>query len=301
MSEFYVEQDNRQMADDGIEFFPTHFDREQSMVVRPHIHTAVEILFIINGTFRVYADDVEYMLSEGDAILFRSNTIHKVYNVDGDEPYYYCLKLRPSLILELSSSGCGIGYLLRLAFTNRDEKTVWKRCECESLGIADALESLISEHSTRRYGYDISMKVSAARILLLMLRDIELAHNHRLSENVADDNLKRRIYNAIVYINAHYAEELTAEQCGRLQYMSYSYFSRSFKRITGISFKDYLNHVRINHAEKSLLSSEKTITEISAECGFNNVSYFISIYKRIKGVTPSVSRERKNNNESGQF
>lgn len=300
MSEYVVEQDTRKIADDGIEFFVTRFDIDKNMVVNPHIHAAVEILFIRKGSFRVYADDIEYMLSEGDAILFRSNTIHKVYPIKGNEGFYYCLKLRPSLILELSSSEKGIGYLLRLAFTNSEEKTVWKRNKCESLGISDALESIISESCHRRYGYDISMKLSAARILLCMLRDIELSHSTVLPEKAADDNLKRRIYNSIVYINSHYAEELTAEKCGRLQYMSYSYFSRSFKRITGTTFKDYLNHVRINHAEKSLLSSEKTITEISAECGFNNVSYFISIYKKIKGVTPSVAREKRNNNESGQ-
>ncbi|MBQ6824219.1 MAG: helix-turn-helix transcriptional regulator, partial [Clostridia bacterium] len=59
----------------------------------------------------------------------------------------------------------------------------------------------------------------------------------------------------------------TAEDCSSHVFLSYSYFSRSFKRITGHTFKDYLNITRINQAEKALVSTRKPITEIAAECG----------------------------------
>ena len=60
--------------------------------------------------------------------------------------------------------------------------------------------------------------------------------------------------------------------------------------MTGKSFTDYLIGVRINRAEKALLSGEKPITEIAVECGFNNTAYFSAVYKKLKGLSPTVAR-----------
>ena len=88
-------------------------------------------------------------------------------------------------------------------------------------------------------------------------------------------------------------QNITAEDCSKIACMSYSYFSRSFRAVTGKNFKEYLNQVRVAHAEKALLTSDKSVTEVAAHCGYDNVSYFISVYKRIKGVTPHVTAGRK--------
>ena len=53
-----------------------------------------------------------------------------------------------------------------------------------------------------------------------------------------------------------------------------------------MSFKEYLNLTRVNHAERLLMTTQKSVTEISSLCGYNNVSYFISVYRRLKGRTP---------------
>lgn len=290
MKEYYVEPEIKTVTETGIEFFYQNID-STDIIVHPHIHTAVEILFIDKGHFRVFADNQEYILSPGDTILFRSHTIHKVFALSKGKSGYYVLKIKPGNVLDFASRNLGSSYLLRLSLSNKNEKTVWQKNECDSIGLTELLECLISESAKQSYGSDIAMKLCSAKVLLLMLRDIEKEHSISKLSDSLDENLVRRIYNSIVYINSNYAEELTAEECGKLQYMSYSYFSRSFKRITGMCFKDYLNMTRINHAEKALLSSNKTITQISAECGFNNVSYFISTYKRFKGVTPAAFRD----------
>ena len=73
--------------------------------------------------------------------------------------------------------------------------------------------------------------------------------------------------------------------------MSYGHFSRSFKRVTGANIKDYLNTIRVNRAQKALIGTNDSISEICKKCGFNTVSYFISIFRRITGTTPAVYRE----------
>lgn len=290
MNEYFVEPEKSVISEHGIEFF-LQLNKFADLIVSPHIHTSIEILYITKGRYRVYSDNEEYILSPGDAILFRSHTIHKVYGLDEGTNAYYVLKIKPSLMLDFSSQHHGASYLLRLALAHKKEKTVWKKDECDKNGITDMFSELVREQQNPGYGSDIAMKLISARILLAMLRDMEECMPFSTEQKSTDENLIRRIYNATVYINSHYADDITAEECGRLQFMSYSYFSRSFKRITGQSFKDYLNMTRINHAEKVLMSGDKTITEISSECGFNNVSYFISIYKKLKGVTPCAFRD----------
>ena len=147
---------------------------------------------------------------------------------------------------------------------------------------------MFTEAARNGYGSDIAIRISAAEIVLALLRDTE--QQLLPPADAQNENLIRRIYDAIVYINKHYAEDITAESCSRYVFLSYSYFSRSFKRITGHTFKDYLILTRLNHAEKELVSTEKPITEIASGCGFNSVSYFIAMYKKLKGTTPSAFR-----------
>ena len=53
-----------------------------------------------------------------------------------------------------------------------------------------------------------------------------------------------------------------------------------------MTFKKYLNKLRIDHAQKMLAKGGRNISEIAADCGFNSISYFISTYRSIVGITP---------------
>jgi len=287
MSEYFVEKENLRMARDGIEFFKAPFTSIQGMV-SPHIHGAVEMLFIQKGDFRVFIGDTESIVPEGGAVLFRSNTIHRVYPME-ENSLYYVLKVQPSFVMDFSAKESASAYLLSLAMNNVRGKNIWTREECEKNRIHDAVKRLFEEAERDAYGCDIAVRICAAEIILALLRDTE-RQMEIAGEESENENLMRRIYDAILYVNQHYAEDITAESCAKHVYLSYSYFSRSFKRVTGSTFKDYLIMNRINHAEKALASTKKPITQIASECGFNSVSYFIATYRRLKGITPLASR-----------
>lgn len=63
------------------------------------------------------------------------------------------------------------------------------------------------------------------------------------------------------------------------------YFCYLFKKMTGITYLNYLNNVRISHACR-MLRDGKTVKEVSEGCGFNDVSYFVQVFKKIHGITP---------------
>jgi AraC-like DNA-binding protein len=112
------------------------------------------------------------------------------------------------------------------------------------------------------------------------------AVQHILNEDYANYTAMVQIYHAMDYVLKNYAEDISAKECAMEVGMSYAYFSHMFKKILGKSFVQYLTEVRINHAEKELIISDKSITQIAGECGFNNVSYFIAKYKELRGKTP---------------
>ena len=97
------------------------------------------------------------------------------------------------------------------------------------------------------------------------------------------------------YINNNIAEIKTIEQIATFANISQSYLSAIFKQSTGLSIMQYVNSIRINFAAKRLVYTNDSISQISADCGFDSPNYFCNTFKKSEGVTPS--QFRKNNNK----
>ena len=74
--------------------------------------------------------------------------------------------------------------------------------------------------------------------------------------------------------------------------MSESRFSRFFRRATGNTFTDFVNLVRVNRACQLLMETDRQVTRICYEVGFNNVANFNRRFREIKGMTPSEFRHQ---------
>jgi two-component system response regulator YesN len=76
--------------------------------------------------------------------------------------------------------------------------------------------------------------------------------------------------------------------------MSYSSLAKKMKLLEDESFIKCVNRVRTENAKKLLAITEKSITEISFECGFSSTSYFIKIFRELTGMTPKIYRSLVN-------
>lgn len=106
---------------------------------------------------------------------------------------------------------------------------------------------------------------------------------------VSDD--KQQILKVKNYIAENFMYEIRLEEASSIASMSKSSFSRFFKLHTGRTFSDYVTDVRMGHAARLLIDSEDTISAISFNVGYNNLSNFNRIFRRLKGCTPSEFRE----------
>lgn len=113
--------------------------------------------------------------------------------------------------------------------------------------------------------------------------------NLRLEEERISSRIE--IDRTIEYMHTNLDTKITLEDIAKVAHMSPSHFSRIFKHETGASPIDYLGRIRMDRAKKLLLASDKSITEIALECGFNSPAYLsASFYKKFR-TTPSDYRK----------
>lgn len=106
------------------------------------------------------------------------------------------------------------------------------------------------------------------------------------------NTLKRGINISISYIKKYYMLDISLEKISYIAGFSPYYFSRNFKKITGINFIDYLLRTRIENAKALLKVTDKTVLEISLEVGFLNFSYFSKTFKDFVKMTPTEYRRK---------
>jgi AraC-like DNA-binding protein len=89
-----------------------------------------------------------------------------------------------------------------------------------------------------------------------------------------------------------YAQPLSATDLAAELGMSESRFSRFFRRTTGNTFHDFVNRIRINRAGQLLMETDRLVSDICYEVGFNNIANFNRRFLEIKGLTPSEFRRQ---------
>jgi len=92
------------------------------------------------------------------------------------------------------------------------------------------------------------------------------------------------------FINEHQTEELSLGQVAKAVNTSTFYFCKMFKKITGINFTDYLSRVRVEKAKNLLLNPNLRVSEIAFEVGFQSLTHFNRVFKRILGQSPTEYR-----------
>ena len=289
------ENPKRQLTDRGYDFFKMKTITAHSLATHLHYHDAIEFIYMVDGSVKLYIDGKEDQLKRGDLALFRSNGVHSMYTQSSKKNNYYVLKILPSLLHSISPNTLGGRFAFRFSVFNPRLKSVWRREELSGSGIEACFEKLIGNYHTPGAISDLSMIVAA----LGVLEQIYIETEKRFDSIVPYTDL---IYRAIIYVNEHFDEDIREEDVASEFGLSYGYFSRSFKAVTGGNFRDYLINVRINNAENLVVNTNMSIADIARRCGYGNISHFISQFKKIKNTTPlqmrktAISEAREENN-----
>lgn len=107
-----------------------------------------------------------------------------------------------------------------------------------------------------------------------------------------DEHAIDRVNIAVDYIMRHYQVGLSLDDVAAELKMKPNYFSKFFKRSTGIGFIEFVNNLRINRACEQLIETEDSITDICFKVGFNNIANFNRRFFSLKEMTPSDYRRQ---------
>ena len=131
---------------------------------------------------------------------------------------------------------------------------------------------------------------SILRLLTIFAQHLSGLSNELMVMEAAAES--PQVAKARVFITEHQAEELSLGQVASAVNMSSFYFCKTFKKATGMTFTDYLARVRIEKVKNLLLNPHKRVSEAAYEAGFQSLSQFNRVFRRIAGESPTVYREK---------
>ena len=152
-----------------------------------------------------------------------------------------------------------------------------------SLEIASLLNKIISVCSSSMPLKDIIADLSLQELIVNI---VQLQNKLEITQ----DNFKDHNTNPLAYITgfikANITEDIKLEILSEKACMSKTTFYRSFKKEFGISPLEYILSEKIKHAKELLIISNVSIKSVAFDCGFNDVSYFVRLFKKMEGITP---------------
>lgn len=102
------------------------------------------------------------------------------------------------------------------------------------------------------------------------------------------------VMRSLRYLDQHYREHVTLAEVAAHANLSVNYFSTLFKKVTGMSMVEYVNHKRMEQAKKMLAqSADSRVNEVAYAIGFDSVSYFSKTFRQYVGVTAAEYKRRQ--------
>lgn len=249
--------------------------------IRMHWHEEVEMI-CCRCTGMAYIDNVPEPFGVGDIIFVNSNQLHQIDAEESGD--LVCLVFNYRMLDFKAEDWCQQNILNRLKENSLAFPTIVRR-ETEAYDdLFQAVEEIMEVCGQEACGYQLGVKCGLYRLLYHLYCKgmfVSRAAQHPRSD-VAQIQYVKKI---ISYIEAHYAHQITLDEIAKHANISKGYALHLFHDIAGDTPIAYLQNLRLEKAEE-LLKNGHSVTDAALECGFNNVSYFIRVFKRKYGVTP---------------
>lgn len=236
--------------------------------VPPHLHDAIEVVYVTKGSIALGVGKELYHVHEGDLGIVFPNIIHhyQVFSEEENEAIY--LFLEPSLF---------ISFLEELKLYCPEDPVIPKR-NLQS-DIISAVEMLTKMED----GNSIMAQAYAQMILAYVFTNVRLVEK----DFVREDNL---VYDAVSYVATNFRESISLEKMALDLGISKYVLSRLFAKTFHCNFNKYVNGVRLNYATSALENTNECITTLCLEAGFESQRTFNRVFKERYKMTPREYR-----------
>ncbi len=248
-----------------------------------HYHDCYQLYYLYSGELYYFIKDKTYLVKPGNIVLIKNYDIHCTFTSSQKSYERLIIDFKKEFIRDMIPKETDVDLFgcfersIHLLKLNMQEQ---KRFE----GIFNGMNK---EYGSSMPGNTVCLKAQLIELLTLINR-------HTSGEEATADyasSAHKTVSEVTAYISAAYAQDLTLTDIAKKHFISPFYLSRIFKRITGMSFAEYINGVRIKEGEKLLVKTDMTITEIATAVGYKSCTHFGRIFKKLTGVSPSRYRK----------
>ena len=241
-----------------------------------HQHDYIEIFLNLTDPQTFLIGDRMYSVAPGDLMLVNCGEQHAVMDKANGNACF--VEVRPEFLLTLCTDQTNLLSWLSLDGSVPQRKVALSETE---LGEMRRLIRMC-QNRNGSYGWDVLERVHFIELMVAISRCFQTARqNARVSVRYSE-----LLAPALRYVEEHLEENFALQDMADHIGVSKCYLCKIFKNGTGTTVNQYVMARRI-HRAKQLLRTGKNVTEVSAEVGFNDYSYFIKSFKSLTGVTPA--------------
>lgn len=254
-----------------------------SNMKNPHAHTFYEIFYVLSGakTYTIQGTTME--VNKGDLVFIPPEQLHQTF---GFAPVH-CER-----ILINFSQHFVDAELVRASFERlyqQVSRPVVRFDQNEQTAVEHLLGKMLHEAKTHEPGNTELVRALLLELLIRIHR-LELRSQHSPVAQKEAHPLRDKILEIVDYITKHYDQPHSLNHLAQSFYISPSHLSRSFKQITGVPFREYLQNIRIREAQNMLRDTDIPIQAIGERAGFANAPNFNVVFKKCTGHTPGQYR-----------
>ena len=268
----------------GIPEFPIQFYRVDSDHPRYsmplHWHREFEILRVISGNLKLYLNNTEYSVSEGDVAFIECGVLPRGQPTSC---IYECIVLDLNMLCKSATDRIA-KYVLPIITRDVDVERI---IHPNDKNISDAVCTLFDTVKNESQFFELKVYSCISEIMYLLYTEnkVKTPEKRRNSGHASG-----AITEILDYIEQRYTERITLEELAKVASTNEKYLCRFFKEYTGNTPIEYINRFRIERACLKMTEENKSITEAAFDSGFNDISYFSKIFKKYKGITPREYR-----------
>ena len=241
-------------------------------------HPYYEFHFLLSGTRRFFLNDCIFHIDAPMLCIIPPFQMHKT---DGEAYERINLYLSPTLLTQSE-----------VAFLKNLKDNVFQIDFNNQSLIFELLRLACSLSPTTQSD---NLLLNIAHVVLHLLSETTLTPNNKFVSSISEREANKRnlIMDVVDYINNHYAENFSIKDVSSKFSISKSPLCQHFVSVMHCSIMQYRLLVRINKAKELLLSTNKSLEEISEAIGFSSANYFSLIFKKIIGIAPSYYKKTK--------
>lgn len=281
----------REMVAHGTAMFPVacYHDNLKELAVSWHWHEELEVLIVETGTVRIGVNRAEYVLGQGEGCFINGGVLHAVWmeNQVG-ECRLHSVVFHPEFVGGGTQSVLWQKYVeplitdpgracLRFSGGESWEKEVLQATQRGWQACAEEAE-----------GFEFEARTQLSRVVFL-LQKYAAAEKKPTAKRLREE---ARMKTMLRFIQGAYGEELTLKNIALSANVSENECMRCFRSIIGVSPMQYVKQTRLQKAAQLLLLTDLKISDVGAQCGFQEMSYFAKAFRAQNGCTPSEYRMR---------